>query len=154
MLMMLKAWLLSDMPLADFNLTPQYVHDIIKNHKEVTFCHDGQRYTYTHHQITNKIQQECPTCCRLRQELYILRHKHKIVPDVKQLLRSFIESEYVETEKRQYSRLQLYDEARVFLRKFNIDLTRELKFFLIHGVVKDTSKQYRRLKLRRVDYGR
>ena len=86
--------------------------------------------------------------------MYILRHKHKIVPDVKELLRSFIESKYVETEKRQYSRLQLYDEARVFLRKFNIDLTRELKSFLIHGVVKDTSKQYRRLKLRRVDYGR
>ena len=36
----------------------------------------------------------------------------------------------------------------MFLRKFNIDLTRELKSFLIHGVVKDTSKQYRRL-----DYG-
>ena len=122
----------------------------IKGHEKVCFSHEGRKFTKTNKEITEMVHTAlCKNCNALRAELYLLRTDKNIKPDAHELIRQYIDDNYVTARSRNYSRRQLYHEVAMFLKPFGIPLTKEMESYIIHDLLRDESPQYRRLKLQR-----
>jgi hypothetical protein len=77
----------------------------------------------------------------LKAENYILRQKLKdeTKHDVKDLIRTFIDKNYIKTNYRNYSRKLLYSEVDAFLHQYHIALTTALKKFIAVKLLNDTT---------------
>ena len=68
------------------------------------------------------------------------------------LLQKFFNKQFERTKGREYSRKELFKEVNVYLKQFNLQIlyTTDTEWtYLIEEVIKDTSKNYRKLKIRR-----
>jgi hypothetical protein len=122
----------------------------IRRHETVTFSHEGRQYVKTNEEITSMIHTAlCTNCYKLRAELYLLRTDKTIEPDARSLIRQYIDDSYTAARSRKYSRRQLYEDISVFLKPFGLFLTKELERFIIHDILKDDNRQYRKLRIQR-----
>ena len=58
-------------------------------------------------------------------------------------------STYTAARSRKYNRRQLYEDISVFLKRFGLYLTKELELYIIHNVLKDDSRHYRKLRIQK-----
>ena len=91
----------------------------------------------------------CTNCNKMRAELYLLRTDKTIEPDARSLIRQYIEDTYTAARSRKYNRRQLYEDISVFLKRFGLYLTKELELYIIHNVLKDDSRHYRKLLIQK-----
>jgi hypothetical protein len=146
----MNEWLASDGTTDHEGLDLESFLTRILGHETVTFSHEGRQYVKTNEEITAMVHSAlCTNCNKMRAELYLLRTDEKIQPDARSLIRQYIDDSYTTARSRQYSRRQLYDELSVFLKPFGLYLTKELERFIIHDVLKDDSRQYRKLRIQR-----
>jgi hypothetical protein len=149
---MLKAWLKSNGKSLDgFGLTKQDVLSTIDGYDNVSFTSNGTLYNYSRKDIMSLLSSECADCTRLKAENYILRQKLKNQKkyDVKDLIRTFIDTNYVKTNYRNYSRKLLYSEVDAFLRQYHIALTTALKNYISDDILKDKNS-YRKFHVERI----
>ena len=107
--------------------------------------------------IIHKIHsQGCPTCLPLRRELTAVKYQLKLmsapkVPSIEVLLTKFFEERFERIPARRYSRKQLFIEVNLYLKSFGLQIiyqTDSAWVFLITDIIKDTSKNYRKLKIK------
>ena len=96
----------------------------------------------------------CPSCSSLLLEKHALRFqlKEEAKPPLNVVLQNFFAEHYERTTKPQYSRTKLFHEVASFLREtYRLQLLTpsdaRYKWFL-KNVVKDPSKNYKKLKIR------
>lgn len=96
----------------------------------------------------------CPSCSRLLLENHALRLqlKEEAKPPLNVVLRDFFGIRYERTTKPEYSRTKLFHEVASYLKDtYHLQLLTpsdtRYKWFL-KNVVKDTSKNYKKLKIR------
>ena len=108
--------------------------------------------------IIKRIQQQgCPNCISLNREITALRFQLKKVsapevPPIKILLQKFFDEGFQRIKERLYSRKKLFAEVNIYLKQFNLEILYNIDAgwrYLIEEVIKDTSKNYRKLKIRR-----
>ena len=74
------------------------------------------------------------------------------VPSIEVLLTKFFEERFERIPARTYSRKQLFIEVNLYLKSFGLQIiyqTDSAWVFLITVIIKDTSKNYRKLKIKR-----
>ena len=74
------------------------------------------------------------------------------VPPIKILLQKFFDERFERIREREYSRKQLFKEVNIYLKQFNLQIMYNTDAgwrYLIEDVIKDTSNNYRNLKIRR-----
>ena len=74
------------------------------------------------------------------------------VPPMNLLLEKFFEEGYERTKGREYSRKKLFAEVNIYLKQFNLQImynTDSAWRYLIEDIIRDTSKNYRKIKIRR-----
>ena len=108
--------------------------------------------------IIKRIQQQgCPNCMALKREVTALRFQLKKVsapevPPMNLLLQKFFNEQFERTKGREYSRKELFKEVNIYLKQFNLQIMYNTDAgwrYLIEEVIKDTSNNYRKLKIRR-----
>jgi hypothetical protein len=107
--------------------------------------------------IIQKIKEGCPHCISLKGEISALKFQLKKlsapeVPPIKILLQKFFNEKFKRTKGREYSRKQLFRDVNVYLKQFNLQIMYNTDAgwrYLIEEVIKDTSNNYRKLKIRR-----
>jgi hypothetical protein len=107
--------------------------------------------------IIQKIKEGgCPTCLQLRTEVISLKFQlSKLsapeVPPINLLLQKFFNEQFERTKGREFSRKELFKEVNIYLKQFNLILYNiDAGWrYLIDDIIKDTSKNYRKLKIRR-----
>ena len=113
---------------------------------------------YDTKEIIDKIQQQgCSHCKAYKAELESLRYQLKQlnapeVPPIKLLLHKFIGEKYVKIKERVYSRKQLFTEVNAHLRGFGLQIVERTDpewGYLIHTIIGDTNRNYRKLKLKK-----
>ncbi len=122
--------------------------DLLVSYNDVAF--DGVKY-----KSCELLQRHCcPSCSRLLLENHALRLqlKEEAKLPLNVVLREFFGTRYARTTKPQYSRTKLFREVASFLRDtYRLQLVTpsdaRYKRFL-KNVVKDTSKNYKKLKIR------
>ena len=107
--------------------------------------------------IIKRIQQQgCPNCISLNREITALRFQLKKVsapevPPMNLLLQKFFNEQFERTKGREFSRKELFKEVNIYLKQFNLQImynTDSAWRYLIEEVIRDTSKNYRKLKIR------
>ena len=107
--------------------------------------------------IIQKIKEGgCPNCLKLRTEVTALKFQLKKVsapevPPMNLLLQKFFNEQFERTKGREFSRKELFKEVNIYLKQFNLEIlyaTDSAWRYLIEEVIKDTSKNYRKLKIR------
>ena len=107
--------------------------------------------------IIKRIQQQgCPHCLQLRTEVTALKFQLKKVsapevPPLNLLLHNFFVERFERTKGREYSRKELFKEVNIYLREFQLQIlyTTDCAWrYLIDDIIKDTNKNYRKLKIR------
>ena len=108
--------------------------------------------------IIEKIKKQgCPHCLQLRTEVTALRFQLKKVsapevPPIKILLQKFFDEGFQRIREREYSRKQLFKEVNIYLKQFDLQIMYNTDAgwrYLIDDIIKDTNKNYRKLKIRR-----
>ena len=107
--------------------------------------------------IIKRIQQQgCPNCMALKREVTALKFQLKKlsapeVPPMNLLLEKFFDERFQRIREREYSRKELFKEVNIYLKPFNLILYNiDAGWrYLIDDIIKDTSKNYRKLKIRR-----
>ena len=108
--------------------------------------------------IIKRIQQQgCPNCISLNREITALRFQLKKVsapevPPMNLLLQKFFNEQFERTKGREYSRKELFKEVNIYLKQFNLQIMYNTDAgwrYLIDDIIKDTNKNYRRLKIRK-----
>ena len=108
--------------------------------------------------IIKRIQQQgCPNCISLNREITALRFQLKKVsapevPPMNLLLQKFFNEQFERTKGREYSRKELFKEVNIYLKQFDLQIMYNTDAgwrYLIEEVIKDTSKNYRKLKIRK-----
>ena len=108
--------------------------------------------------IIERIQQRgCPHCISLKTEVAALRFQLKNlsaseVPPMNLLLQKFFDEGFEMTKGREFSRKKLFAEVNTYLREFQLQIlynTDSEYKYLIDDIIGDTSKNYRKLKIRR-----
>ena len=108
--------------------------------------------------IIKRIQQQgCPHCISLKTEVTALRFQLKNlsapeVPPMNLLLQKFFDEQFERIKEREYSRKKLFAEVNTYLREFQLQIlyTTDSEYkYLIDDIIGDTSKNYRKLKIRR-----
>ena len=107
--------------------------------------------------IIKRVQQrKCPHCVSLKTEVTALRYQLKRVsakeiPPIKILLQIFFNEQFERTKGREYSRKELFKEVNIYLKQFNLQIMYNTDAgwrYLIEDVIRDTSKNYRKLKIK------
>ena len=107
--------------------------------------------------IIKRIQQQgCPHCISLKTEVTALKFQlsklsAKEVPPIKILLQKFFNEHFERTKGREFSRKQLFKEVNIYLKQFNLQIMYNTDAewrYLIEEVIKDTSNNYRKLKIK------
>ena len=146
----MNAWLASDGTTDHEGLDLEALLTRILGHETVTFSHEGRQYVKTNEKITAMVHSAlCTNCNKMRAELYLLRTDKTIEPDARSLIRQYIEDTYTAARSRKYNRRQLYEDISVFLKRFGLYLTKELELYIIHNVLKDDSRHYRKLRIQK-----
>ena len=122
--------------------------DLLVSYNDVAF--DGVKY-----KSCELLQRHCcPSCSSLLLENHALRLqlKEEAKPPLNLVLREFFGTRYERTTKPEYSRTKLFHEVASFLRDtYHLQLLTpsdtRYKWFL-KEVVNDTSKNYKKLKIR------
>ena len=108
--------------------------------------------------IIKRIQQQgCPNCMALKREVTALKFQLKKLsakegPPMNLRLGKFFDERFERTKGREFSRKELFKEVNIYLKQFNLQImynTDSAWRYLIEEVIKDTSKNYRKLKIRR-----
>ena len=108
--------------------------------------------------IIKRIQQQgCPNCISLKREVTALKFQLKKlsapeVPPMNLLLEKFFDERFERTKGREFSRKELFRDVNIYLMQFELEIMYNTDAgwrYLIEEVIKDTSKSYRKLKLRR-----
>ena len=107
--------------------------------------------------IIQKIKQGCPHCISLNREVISLKFLLKKlsapeVPPMNLLLQKFFNEQFERTKGREFSRKKLFAEVNIYLREFQLKIlynTDSAWRYLIEDIIKDTSQNYRKLKIRR-----
>lgn len=106
---------------------------------KISFTYEGKKYHITKDQIHEAL------CCN--------RCKYGLFDkDPYLLMKQFISENYVYVEKPTTRRKVFKDELKRFLHKNKVHLTQGLWKWCISNEIKDTSRQYRKLKLERIVY--
>ena len=122
----------------------------IQGHETIQFEFHGVKYKKTRKEIEAKIHTTlCTTCQKYRAMVYL----NDVPPDVetKKLIRAFISKNYIKHRFRVYPRRRLYQEIQEFLDEYNIYLDKSLEKYIINDIFQDSSPQYRKLKIRRLE---
>ena len=130
---------------------------IITKLKNYTSVKIGSTMYQTGDVIKRIQQQGCPHCISLNREVISLKFQlSKLsapeVPPIKILLQKFFDEGFQRIRERGYSRKQLFKEVNIYLKQFDLQImynTDAAWRYLIEEVIKDTSKNYRKLKIRR-----
>ena len=105
--------------------------------------------------IIKRIQQQgCPNCMALKREVTALKFQLKKVsapevPPMNLLLQKFFIEGFQRIKEREYSRKELFKEVNIYLKHYNLQIiynTDSAWRYLIEEVIRDTSKNYRKLK--------
>ena len=122
--------------------------DLLVSYNDVTF--DGVNY-----KSCELLQKHCcPSCSRLLLENHALRLqlKEEAKPPLNVVLQNFFAEHYERTTKPQYSRRKLFNEVASYLKDtYHLQLVTpsELMYkWFLKNVVKDTSENYKKLKIR------
>ena len=108
--------------------------------------------------IIKRIQQQgCPHCLQLRTEVTALKFQLKKVsapevPPMNLLLQKFFDERFERTKGREFSRKELFKEVNIYLKQFNLQIMYNTDAgwrYLIEDIIRDTSKNYRKLKIRK-----
>ena len=108
--------------------------------------------------IIEKIKKQgCPHCISLNREVISLKFQlSKLsapeVPPMNLLLHKFFIEQFETTKGREFSRKELFRQVNIYLKQFNLQILYNTDAgwrYLIEEVIKDTSKNYRKLKIRR-----
>ena len=108
--------------------------------------------------VIKRIQQQgCPHCMTLKREVTALKFQLKKVsapevPPMNLLLQKFFDERFERIKEREYSRKKLFAEVNTYLREFQLQIlyTTDSEYkYLIDDIIGDTSKNYRKLKIRR-----
>ena len=108
--------------------------------------------------IIQRIQQQgCSHCMALKREVTALRFQLKKisapeVPPMNLLLQKFFDEQFERIKEREYSRKKLFAEVNTYLREFQLQILYNTDVgwrYLIDDIIGDTSKNYRKLKIRR-----
>ena len=106
---------------------------------KISFTYEGKRFHISKDQILEALS--CKKC------KYGLFDKDPYL-----LMKQFISENYVYVEKPTTCRKVFKDELKRFLHKNKVHLTQSMWKWCIRDEIKDTSRQYRKLKLERVVY--
>jgi hypothetical protein len=122
----------------------------IQGHETIHFEFEGVKYIKTRKEIEAKIHSTlCSACQKYRVMLYLNDVPPEIDP--KELIRAFISKNYIKHRFRVYARRRLYQEIQEFLDGYNVHLDKSLEKYIINDIFQDSSPQYRKLKIRRLD---
>ena len=108
--------------------------------------------------IIQRIQQQgFSHCISLKREVTALRFQLKKIsapelPPMNLLLQKFFDEQFERIKEREYSRKKLFAEVNTYLREFQLQIlyTTDSEYkYLIDDIIGDTSKNYRKLKIRR-----
>ena len=122
----------------------------IQGHETIQFEFEGIKYVKSREEIEAKIHSAlCTTCQNYRAMIYLSGVPPEIDP--KKLIRAFISKNFINHRFRIYARRQLYGEIQDFLDEYNIYLDKSLEKYIINDIFRDSSPQYRKLKIRRLD---
>ena len=122
----------------------------IQGHETIQFEFKGVKYVKSREEIEAKIHSAlCTTCQKYRAMIYLNDVPPEI--DTKKLIRAFISKNYIKHRFRIYARRKLYQEIQDFLDEYNIYLDKSLEKYIIDDIFRDSSPQYRKLKIRRLD---
>ena len=121
----------------------------IEPFENVSFTFEGEKYNLKADDVRKRIHSAlCPTCNELRGMLYI--QKNKLTrPLVKELIKTYIDRNYVDTKRRVTFRNDLYQELDMFLKSYHYTITRDLRRYITHDLLKDNSTQYRPFKIQK-----
>ena len=107
--------------------------------------------------IIKRIRQGCPNCLQLRTEVTALKFQLKKVsapevPPMNLLLQKFFDERFERIKGREFSRKELFKEVNLYLKPFHLEILYNTDAgwrYLIEDIIKDTSKNYRKLKIRK-----
>ena len=150
----LRLFLTTNKSAQDCGITLSDIH-LIRQYKTITV---GRRQ-YETKDVLQQIEL-CESCCELRLkikslEIALARHNQKRddPPPIQVVLEDYFKKNYFPVRMRVYSRRQLFKEVCDFLRvSFNIYIlcpSDERYVFFIRHIVKDSSKNYKRLKIKK-----
>ena len=124
-----------------------FLHQIC-GFKNVSFTFEGEKHTFNVQDIKDRIHStKCKNCARFRAQLY-LQQKPNVI-DTRALIQKYIAENYVRTNKRCMKRNLLYAQIDLFLSRFELELTKELRKYIVGDILADESKQHRPFYLRR-----
>ena len=112
---------------------------------------------YSTSNIIKRIKEQgCPHCISLKREVTAIKFQlkklsAKKVPPMNLLLEKFFDERFERTKGREFSRKELFKEVNIYLKRFHLQImyTTDAGWrYLIEEVIKDTSKNYRKLKIR------
>jgi hypothetical protein len=158
----LKEWLISDRLASECGITD--LRNEIKRleaYTSVSFTHKGKTVSYSIDEIKKRAEREL-RCgeCRTKDLIIdglLAELGRETAPPLHSVLEKYVTERYEMTPDRRLSRRVLLREVNDFLRKKYgtcIVATGSEWKWLLQEVVKDTSTQFRKLKLKRKDYTR
>ena len=148
----LKTFLTTEIPSIECGITRKDI-SLLKKYKTISV---GGK-TYSTADILKRIH-SCEGCRQMKlklkaMELQIQEYHMKPVPPVEILMRDYFEKHYKRTSLRGYSRKTLFHEITTFLsREYNIRIlhSSDVRWrWFIKEVVKDSSKNYKRLQIKK-----
>ena len=148
----LKTFLTTEIPAIECGITRKDI-SLLKKYKTISV---GGK-TYSTADILKRIH-SCEECLQMKlklkaMELQIQEYHMKPVPPVEILMRNYFQKHYEKTSVRGYSRKKLFDEVTSYL-----DMTYGIRIlhssdvrwrWFIKEVVKDSSKNYKKLQIKK-----
>ena len=124
-----------------------FLHQIC-GFKNVSFTFKGEKHTFDVQDIKDRIHSaKCKNCAKFKAQLY-LQQKPAVI-DTRALIKKYIDENYVRTNHRCIKRNLLYAQIDLFLSLFGLELTKELRKYIVGDILADESKQHRPFYLRR-----
>jgi hypothetical protein len=148
----LKTFLTTEIPAIECGITRKDI-SLLKKYKTISV---GGK-TYSTADILKRIH-SCETCRQMKikidaLEIELKKNKVKPPPPVKILMRNYFQKHYEKTSVRGYSRKTLFHEITTFLSKeYNIRIlhSSDVRWrWFIKEVVKDSSKNYKKLQIKK-----